>query len=45
MNYHWIDKSLITIKGINLFYIFIPNNIFEYKFQNWFDQILDSIEF
>jgi hypothetical protein len=35
----------MTIKGVNLFYILILNNIFEYKFQNWFDQILDSIEF
>jgi hypothetical protein len=31
-------------KGINLFYIFILKNIFEFKFQRRFDQILGSIE-
>jgi hypothetical protein len=32
MNYLRINKSLIIIKGNNLFYIFILNNIFEHKF-------------
>ncbi len=38
------DQTLIIKEGNHLFYIFILKNILEFKFQNWFEQILDSNE-
>jgi hypothetical protein len=34
MNYPKINKGLIIIKGIKLFYIFILQKLFEFNFQN-----------
>jgi hypothetical protein len=34
MNYPRINKDLIIIKGITLFYIFILKNIFELNYQS-----------
>jgi hypothetical protein len=44
MNYPWINEALIIIKWIILFYIFIQKKLFKFKFQSWFEQILEPFE-
>jgi flagellin-specific chaperone FliS len=44
MNYPRINKGLMIIKGIKLFYIFTLQKLFEFNFQNWFDEIPEVFE-
>jgi hypothetical protein len=45
IEYQNFNNYLLIIKGINLYYIFILNNIFEFKSQSWLVDFIDSIEF
>jgi hypothetical protein len=45
MIYSCNNQDFTIIKGINLFYIFILENIFEFEYQKWFHIFMEFIKF